>query len=325
MPIYRTIAKGLAAGLVGAAALITANAANAAEPVSVAFGDVIDVESLPAVVALERAKERGVDYKLTSFSGEDLAIQAVIGGQADMGIATPYAVMQKVKVLRNIFQQEGLAFYAVVSNKYKTWKDLDGQPITYNSRGSSTEAYGDYLAEQNGIKFGQVNYLAGSDHRAIALLNGTIDAAIIDPANKNLVLKKAPDKFHVLKGSETNFTNEAIFAKKEWLDSHKKEVAVITEEFLKLYRQMQDDPGIIEKDREKYGLLSDQPKEGVTEFIKEGLKAGLWSPVGASSEIARSDLGFYVTGGQLKGPADKLKVDDFWDFDPIKAAKKKLQ
>ncbi len=136
--------------------------------VRVAWGDVIDVESLPMAVALARAKDRGIDNEITSFAQEDLAIQATVGGQADIGIATPFAVMQKVKDLRIFFQDEALIFYAVVSNEYKTWKDLDGQPFVFHARGSGTEAYGNFMAKQNGINFGQISYLSGSDNRAVA-------------------------------------------------------------------------------------------------------------------------------------------------------------
>ena len=61
----------------------------AAQTVQVALGDTVSVETLAMVIALERAKEKGFDYKLTSFAKEDLAIQAVISGQADIGVATP--------------------------------------------------------------------------------------------------------------------------------------------------------------------------------------------------------------------------------------------
>ena len=82
-----------------------ASAAEAQEKVRVALGDVVSVETLAFVVALERAKERGVDYELTSFAKEELAIQAIVSGQADLGIGTPYSVIQKTKVpLTNIFQ-----------------------------------------------------------------------------------------------------------------------------------------------------------------------------------------------------------------------------
>ena len=67
----------------------------AAETVRVALGDVVSVETLGVIIALERAKEKGVDYELTSFSKEELAIQSLITGQSDISIGSPYAVIQK--------------------------------------------------------------------------------------------------------------------------------------------------------------------------------------------------------------------------------------
>ena len=89
--------RPMVGALAAAAFLSFAVAASAAEKVRVALGDVVSVETLAFVIALERAKERGVDYELTSFAKEDLAIQAVINGQADIGVGTPYSVMQKIQ------------------------------------------------------------------------------------------------------------------------------------------------------------------------------------------------------------------------------------
>ncbi len=295
--------------------------------VRVAWGDVIDVESLPMAIAWARIKDRGIDNEITSFAQEDLAIQATVGGQADVGIATPFAVMEKVKDLRIFFQDEALIFNAVVSNEYKTWMDLDGQPFVFHARGSGTEAYGNFMAKQNGIKFGQISYLSGSGNRSVAMLGGQIKATILDLPNTNLVLEKAPDKFHLLPGPKQAVTNEGLFAHQEWMKDNPEAVSVITEEFLKLYREMKDNPGIIAEEREKRGLLADQPKdtaETITAFVKQGLESGLWNPEGGSEALAQADVDFYSISGAIKGSTDELKASDFWDLAPLEAAKKKL-
>ena len=296
----------LVGGASAAGLMLTAGleGARAAGKVRVAWGDVIDVESLPMAIALARVKDRGIDNEITSFAQEDLAIQAVVGGQMDIGIATPFAVMQKVKDLRIFFQDEALIFYAVVSNEYKTWKDLDGQPFVFHARGSGTEAYGNFMAKQNGIKFGQISYLSGSDNRAVAMLGGQIKATILDLANTNLVLEKAPDKFHLLPGPQQAVTNEGIFAHQGWMKDNPDAVAAITEEFLKLYREMKDNPGVIAEERQKRGLLADQPKvtaELITAFVKQGIDSGLWNPDGGSEELAQADIDFYAISGALQG------------------------
>ncbi len=76
----------------------------AADKVRIALGDVASVETLCFLVALDRAKDRGLDYEMTAFAKEQLAIQAVIGGQMDIAVGTPYSIIQKSKVpIRNFF------------------------------------------------------------------------------------------------------------------------------------------------------------------------------------------------------------------------------
>ena len=104
---HMRIANSLAAGAIAVGLALGGTAASAQEKVRVALGDVVSEETLAFIVALERAKERGVDYELTSFAEEELAIQSIVSGQADLGIGTPYAVIQKTKVplralLRNV-------------------------------------------------------------------------------------------------------------------------------------------------------------------------------------------------------------------------------
>ena len=61
------------------------------------IGDIASVESLHLLAAFERAKEKGVDIEVTYLKSEDIAAQAVVGGQADIGVGGPYALVQKVK------------------------------------------------------------------------------------------------------------------------------------------------------------------------------------------------------------------------------------
>ena len=47
------------------------------EPVHIALADLPEVETLFFLVGLARAGEKGLDYELTFFNGEELAIQAI--------------------------------------------------------------------------------------------------------------------------------------------------------------------------------------------------------------------------------------------------------
>ena len=325
---HSRIRNGLAAGLLGAAIAMGAEVASAQEKVRVALGDVVSEETLAFIVALERAKERGVDYELTSFAEEELAIQAIVGGQSDLGIGTPYAVIQKAKLpLRAVFQMSALVFFPVVSNEYASWKDLDGQPFAFNSRGSATEAYGDVMAAREGITFSERTYVSGSGNRVIALMNESIKATILDLSNKNKILEEAGDKFHVLPGVNEKVSDEILFANAEWLAANQETATIVVEELLKLWREMNQNPGIIEEERVKRNLLSDQPAEVIEEvpdYYEEGVESGIWNPEGATADLAKADFKFYVDAGQLEGPAENLKVEDYWDLTIIEAAKKNI-
>ncbi len=303
-------------------------APSAAQPVHVSLGDTVSVETLAMVIALERAKEKGVDYKLTSFAKEDLAIQAVIGGQADLGIATPYAVMEKTKApLRGLFQLTHLVFFAVADKSVKDWKALDGQPMTFHARGSGTEAIGNILAARNGIKFGQRNYIAGSENRLVAMMNAQIKATILDLANKNLLLQKGGDKFHVLPGLPNPASDEILYASTAWIGKNGAKVDTIVEEYYRLWTEMAKNPAMIEAERAKRGLLKDQPKEvlaNVTKFYTQGVQEGVFSKNGGGAEAVKSDFDFYVEAGHLKGPASALKVEDYWTLGPLEKARKKV-
>jgi NitT/TauT family transport system substrate-binding protein len=320
-----------AAGLaicVSAALLLGGNVGKAAEKVRVALGDVVSVETLAFLIALERAKDRGVDYELTSFAKEELAIQAIVNGQADLGVGTPYSVIQKSKLpLRILFQVSRLVFFPVVSAEYQSWKDLDGQPFTFHARGSGTEAIGNILAKRNGITFGERSYVPGSDNRIIAMMNGQIKATIVDLANKNKLMQMAGDKFRVLPSVENPASDEVVFASQEWIKNNPEQVKVITEELLKLWREMAKNPQIVEEERAKRNLLADQPKEVLEEvvpFYTEGVKEGLFDPEGGSEAAVKADFEFYTEAGQLEGNAGDFKVEDFWDLTPLENARKTL-
>ena len=302
--------------------------AQAAGKVRIALGDVASVETLCFLVALDRAKDRGLDYEMTAFAKEQLAIQAVMGNQMDIAVGTPYAIIQKSKVpIRNFFQLSKLVFFPVADMKYKTWQDLDGEPFTFHARGTGTEAIGDIIIKREGITLGQRSYVPGSENRIIGMMNGQINATIVDLSNKNILMAKAGDKFHVLPGISDPASDEVLFADLDWLKENEESVAILVEELLRTWQEMTKDPSIIEKERAARNLLSDLPKELLAEvdaYYVEAVEGGLYDPMGGGVEAAKADFAFYVDAGQMEGPAADLKVEDYWYLEPLDAAKAKL-
>ena len=288
-----------------------------------ALGDVISIDELPLLIAVEHAKQRGVDVEVTSFKSEEVATQAVINGQADVGQGTPYAAVQKLSVpIRFFYQLSSLLFFPVVNKEnYKSWKDLDGQEIAVQGRGSGTEAIMLLAAKEHGIKYKNVSYVPGSQVRALALLKGNIRATILDAPNKNLVMKDGADKFIILPLGNVKASDEALFATREFLDKNQAAVTIFLEELTKVARAINANPKWVLDQRKKLGLLKDLPakmEEEILPFFQEAVQNGVFPDDGGMANAAKNDLEFFYLSGALKG--EDLKPEDFWHLAPLKSA-----
>jgi NitT/TauT family transport system substrate-binding protein len=167
----------------------------------------------------------------------------------------------------------------------------------------------------------------GSENRIVAMMKGQINATIVDLSNKNILMAKAGDRFHVLPGIKDPASDEVLFAEINWMKENEKSVAILVEELLRTWQEMTKDPSIIDRERKKRNLLSDLPKELLTEvdaYYKEAVEGGLYDPEGGGPDAARADFAFYVDAGQMQGPADSLQVEDYWYLVPLAKAKAKL-
>jgi NitT/TauT family transport system substrate-binding protein len=288
-----------------------------------ALGDVVSIDELPLLIAVERAKARGVDVEVTSFKSEEIATQAVINGQADVGQGTPYAALQKVTVpIRFFYQLSALQFFPVVNKEsYKSWKDLDGQEIAVQGRGTGTEAIMILMAKEHGIKYKNISYVPGSQVRGLALLKGNIKATILDATNKNLVMKEAPDKFIVLPLGNVKASDEALFATREFLDKNQAAIRIFLEELTKVNRAINANPSSVLDERKKLGLLKDLPAKlepEILPFFQEAVQNGVFPNDGGGESAAKNDIEFYGLSGAIKG--DNVKVEELWHLAPLKAA-----
>ena len=153
-----------------AALAVAATSALAQNKVRIAIGET-GIEAIPYYIALERAKEKGVDYELTTFAQ---------GGPGDPGDdQRPGGYRHRARPTRSsrrprrrcatLSRSAGWCSSRwPTSRLYKDWKALNGQPFTFHARGSGTEAIGNIIAKREGIEFGQRSYVPGSENRVVA-------------------------------------------------------------------------------------------------------------------------------------------------------------
>lgn len=327
--------KGLSRRSVLAAAFATALASAAslgsalAGDMRIAFGDLPGIESIQTLTAIERAKERGVNVELIILNDEDLAAQAIVSGQADVGIGAPYTLIQKVGVPIRMFTQiSTLRFFPVVNSEfYKEWKDLDGQEVAVQARGSGTEAVMLLMAKNHGITLGSISYVPGSEVRRNALLQGTIKASIVDAANRRALQAEAGEKFIVLPVEDLSATDEGLFATQDYLSKNAADVDILVEEIISTAREITENPAVAVEFRNKYKLLPDLGAEADAEieaYYKETAEAKSLPLNGGGADAAADDFAFFTLAGQIEGDAATLKVEDFWDVGPLDRAVGKL-
>jgi NitT/TauT family transport system substrate-binding protein len=328
MIFSRRLMFGLAASALLAVTQVP-SPATAAGTIRIAFGDIATVETLNFLIAVERAKERGVDIQVTYFKSEDIAAQAVVGGQADVGVGAPYTVLQKVKApIRIFYQMSTLRFYPVVNTEfYQDWKDLDGQEIAVHSRGSGTEAIMQLMAKRQGIDYSNISYVPGSEVRATALLQGHVKATIVDSTNWRIIQDKGGDKFKLLAIENVDATDEALYANTEFLTREQAAVDILVEELVRTWREINANPGVVAELRAKYNLLPDMPAELVAEigpYYEGSVASGAFPNNGGGAEAAKADFEFNVLAGKLEGDPATLVVEEFWELGPLDRALAKL-
>ncbi len=299
-------------------------AAAQAEPIRIALAETPSDEMAAFFVALDRAKANGLDYEWTAFADEELAIQAVLSGQMDIGFGTPYSIMQRSKApLRIIFQLSKLKFFPVTTMDYQSLKDMDGQPIMLHSRGGGTDSIANVIEEKEGIKFGERSYVPGSANRVVAMMAGQAKATILDLSNKNKIIAEAGDRFHALPMFDVDASDEALFANLDWIQSNEEQVDIFVKALLSTWQDMTKDPTIIRKETNPDGPIGQLPKEildGLDGFYTEAVEGGLYDPNGGGRKAAAADMEWYTEAGQLEGDPASLNIEDFWYFKPLDTA-----
>ncbi len=318
--------KRIAATVIAAPLLLGLTVASAsAEKIRIALAETPSDELAAFFVALERAKANGLDYEWTAFSDEELAIQAVLSGQMDIGFGTPYAAMQRSKApLRIVFQLSKLKFFPVTTKKYSSLNDLDGEPILLHSRGGGTDSIANVIEDRLSIKFGERSYVPGSSNRVAALLGGRADATIIDLSNKNKLMRSdAGSNFNVLEMFEVEASDEALFANLNWIQENEEQVNIFVNALVSTWQDMHEDPTIIRRETNPDGPIGQLPKEILDEldgFYADAVEGGLYDPNGGGRKAAQADMEWYSAAGQLDGNPSELNIEDFWYLAPLDAA-----
>jgi NitT/TauT family transport system substrate-binding protein len=229
-----------AAALVLGALVVLGAGAQAPEKkkITIAVGGKSLFYYLPLTVAERKGyfKDEGLEVEIPDFPGGARALQALVGGSADM-VSGAYehtinmiAKKQPIKavVLQAKYSSIVLLLPKDKAAKYKSGKDLKGLKIGVTAPGSSTNMFVNNLLAKDGLKPTDVSIVGvGTGAGAFAALDkGEIDAiSNLDPVITQL---ESTGKFVAVADSRTEKGMKEIYG-----GDYHASVIYITDEFIK--------------------------------------------------------------------------------------------
>src|SRR5512144_1285216 len=250
--MINSLAKLLTLLLITIVAFIWTGEAQAQKKVRFAYPSSADMGDIPSLLAWEQLKKQGIEVIPTFFPKPDLADQAVVAGEADMGSATGIAVVKAVESgmnVRIIDEQVRNEWQLVTPVSFKDPKQLDGKRVGYHAPITVTEALVKWMAQYYKISPNWM-IIPGSEVRAEALMRGQLDATPAEIADVLNILHAKPGQFHVLISYAKIFPQligTAYFARTDYLQNNSALVETVLEAVLKVHRAVEARPASVKE------------------------------------------------------------------------------
>lgn len=175
----RVVLAALAAAALGAAP------AALAAPVRIGFAVPYDVNVSPAYAAekLGYYKDAGLEVELSHFRGGSAAQEALTAGATDIityfaagvGLAVSKGAKEKM-VATATAKSIGWHLLVPAKSPYRTMKDLDGKKVGISTKGSTSDMFALWAADDAGVKF--LTVPLGGGGLLPALKTGQVDAIV---------------------------------------------------------------------------------------------------------------------------------------------------
>jgi NitT/TauT family transport system substrate-binding protein len=296
--------------------------AHAQKKVRFAYPSSADMGDIPSLLAWDELKKQGIEVLPTFFPKTDLAVQAVVAGEADIGSAAGIAVVKAVESgmnIRIIAEQVRNEWQLVTPVAFKDPKQLNGKRVAYHAPITVTEALVKWMAQHYKITPNWM-IIPGSDVRAEALMRGQLDATPAEIGDVLNILSAKPGQFHVLISYAKTFPQligSMYFARADYVQKNAATVESVLEAILRAHRHSDERPASIKENALR--LLPETKPELVDAIAAAYKELRIWDVNGgADKERGEASIKFFEESGLLKkgavsfnqsfatGPLDKV-------------------
>lgn len=312
--------------LIVAFGLISLSEAQAQKKVRFAYPSSADMGDVPSLLAWEQLKKQGIEVVPTFFPKTDLAVQAVVAGEADIGSAAGIAVVKAVESgmnIRVIGEQVRNEWQLVTPVSLKDPKQLDGKRVGYHAPITVTEALVKWMAQHYKITPNWM-IIPGSDVRAEALMRGQLDATPAEIGDVLNILNAKPGQFHVMISYAKTFPQligSMYFARADYVQKNGAIVESVLEAILRAHRNAEERPASVRENALR--LLPETKPELVDAIAGTYRELKIWDVNGgAGRERGDASIKFFEESGLLKKNAVTFKQS--FETGPLDKVLKKI-
>jgi NitT/TauT family transport system substrate-binding protein len=312
--------------LIVAFGLVSLSEAQAQKKVRFAYPSSADMGDVPSLLAWEQLKKQGIEVVPTFFPKTDLAVQAVVAGEADIGSAAGIAVVKAVESgmnIRIIGEQVRNEWQLVTPVSLKDPKQLDGKRVGYHAPITVTEALVKWMAQHYKITPNWM-IIPGSEVRAEALMRGQLDATPAEIGDVLNILNAKPGQFHVMISYAKTFPQligSMYFARADYVQKNGAIVESVLEAILRAHRNAEERPASVRENALR--LLPETKPELVDAIAGTYRELKIWDVNGgAGRERGDASIKFFEESGLLKKNAVTFKQS--FETGPLDKVLKKI-
>ncbi|HEY7221200.1 MAG TPA: ABC transporter substrate-binding protein [Candidatus Binatia bacterium] len=307
-------------------ALMWSEPVQAQKKVRFAYPSSADMGDIPSLLAWEQLKKQGIEVVPTFFPKTDLAVQAVVAREADIGSAAGIAVVKAVESrlnVRIIGEQVRNEWQLVTPVSFKDPKQLDGKRVGYHAPITVTEALVKWMAQHYKITPNWM-IIPGSEVRAEALMRGQLDATPAEIGDVLNILSAKPGQFHVLISYAKIFPQligSMYFARADYVQKNSATVETVLEAILRVHRNAEERPVLVKESTLR--LLPETKPELIEATAAAYKELRIWDVNGgASKDRGDASIKFFEEAGLLK--KDAVTFKQAFDTAPLDRVIKKI-
>ena len=305
----------LTLALIAAAAGCKSSGRSGPVTIRAAFPTAPDVNDVPAVMALERLRQRGYDVRIIYFASPDLGVAALADGRADIGhgaIRGHWSAIAKGARMRTVMEQAKNAWSLVTHSAIRGCTDLDGKRLAVNSPGSLSNALlQDYLKESCPSARAKVLFISGSDNRSVAMQRGEADGALLELSDVMELERDAQGRNHTLVDFAKEMPNLAtggVHVTDAFAKDHPDVVREYIETLLTVHREIKSKRGMLAS---ALGEILKMEPDRAARIADAYLARNLWlTDGGLTPEAVATSLRLYQRAGAYPDSLTAEQVAD---------------